>query len=203
MIRVAAILLVIALGLSTYQAGRFIDLWLTQDQLASLQYNNENYVAAGRNFDNLYMQGLSYYAAEDFNNAINALRQLNTAESNFYMGNAYAQMDRLEESLAAYEAALLLQLDFPQAEFNFTWVSGLKELANKEYEDAGGTGGQLEADEIVFDDRADDAVGEMSELELRAQGMSDEEIQDLWMRRVQTTPGDFLKLKFSYQAAQQ
>jgi Ca-activated chloride channel family protein len=32
--------------------------------------------------------------------------------------------------------------------------------------------------------------------------LSEEEIRALWMRRVQTSPGDFLRSKFAYQYAQ-
>jgi Ca-activated chloride channel family protein len=31
--------------------------------------------------------------------------------------------------------------------------------------------------------------------------MSDEEMRATWLRRVQTTPGDFLRAKFAYQTA--
>jgi Ca-activated chloride channel family protein len=33
--------------------------------------------------------------------------------------------------------------------------------------------------------------------------LSDAELQATWLRRVQTTPGDFLRVKFSYQAQEQ
>ena len=52
----------------------------------------------------------------------------------------------------------------------------------------------------MFDDRAVNAMGEMTIDEARLQGLSPEAIREMWMRRVQTTPGDFLRLKFAYQA---
>ena len=39
----------------------------------------------------------------------------------------------------------------------------------------------------------------MSTEDAIARGLSDEQLQEMWMRRVQTTPGDFLALKFAYQ----
>ena len=87
-------------------------------------------------------------------------------------------------------------------------MQGLLELEQQEYDDAGGTGGKLEADRIVFDERAKNAKQTMSAEELAAQadkvqGLSDQQLQTMWMRRVQTTPGDFLRLKFSYQQQKQ
>lgn len=200
MIKASFIILALVLAITAYQSDRIMDLWLTPNQQGSIQYRNQNYIEAARRFDNPYSTGLAFYAAEDFVNATNAFSRLDTAAAKFYLGNAYAQQELLSEAISAYDQALDLQADFPAALFNRNWVSGLKELDDAVYEDAGGTDGQLEADEIVFDDRAEDAVTEINEAQMRAQGMSDQEIEQLWMRRVQTTPGDFLALKFSYQA---
>jgi Ca-activated chloride channel family protein len=82
-------------------------------------------------------------------------------------------------------------------------VQGLYDLSQKEYEDFGGTGGKLGADGFVFDDRAKDAEQTMTEAEARSQGLTDEQIESIWMRRVQTTPAQFLEIKFSYQLAQE
>jgi Ca-activated chloride channel family protein len=108
-----------------------------------------------------------------------------------------AHAGSLKQALDAYDEALALRPDFPEATANRRWVSGLYELSQKEYDDAGGTGGMLEADEIVYDDRAKDATGTMTAQEAVAQGVSDAELEAMWMRRVQTTPGDFLRLKFA------
>jgi Ca-activated chloride channel family protein len=54
-------------------------------------------------------------------------------------------------------------------------------------------------DEIVFDDRPKQS-GDSKEVEVVTGGqMSDEELQALWLRRVQTKPADFLRAKFAYQ----
>ena len=199
MIRVVFILFFVSLAAATYQTDRFVDLWLTGDQRGSILYGGEEYIAAARSFDDVYAKGLSFYAAQDFLSATNAFGQLSTVQSLFYLGNSFAHQELLDEAIEAYDEALLQKADFPEAQFNRDWVNGLKELRDAQYEDAGGTGGQLEADEFVFDDKAEDAISEINEQQMSAQGMSDQQIEQLWMRRVQTTPGDFLALKFSYQ----
>jgi Ca-activated chloride channel family protein len=69
-------------------------------------------------------------------------------------------------------------------------------------DDAGGTGGQLEADAIVFDNRAKTA-SQTQEVDVGAgDQLSDDELRALWLRRVQTQPADFLRAKFNYQLSQ-
>ena len=56
-------------------------------------------------------------------------------------------------------------------------------------------------DDIVFDQ---DATKGDQEVEIAGgEPLSDQEIQALWLRRLQTEPADFLKSKFSFQNAQQ
>ena len=113
--------------------------------------------------------------------------------------NTRAHQGRLAEAVEAYDQALARQPQLDEARFNREWVSGLLELEEREYDDYGGTGGKLGADDVVFSDRASNAQQTMSEAEARSEGLSDEQLQEIWMRRVQTTPGDFLELKFAYQ----
>jgi Ca-activated chloride channel family protein len=57
----------------------------------------------------------------------------------------------------------------------------------------------VKPDEIVFDDRPQQS-GDSQEVEFVTGGqMSDEQLQALWLRRVQTKPADFLRTKFAYQ----
>jgi Ca-activated chloride channel family protein len=67
-------------------------------------------------------------------------------------------------------------------------------------DDYGGTGGQLEADEIVLSDRPKNS-GNTETDEGEASVLSDQEIRAMWLRRVETRPADFLRLKFAYQLA--
>ena len=126
------------------------------------------------------------------------------AHLHFNLGNALSKQEKLDEAIAAYEQALALQPDFPEAVFNLDWVTGLKEVDEKEYDDAGGTGGNLKADRTVMDETGAKAQTEISDREFKADsGMTDEQLQSMWMQRVQTTPADFLQFKFSYQLGQQ
>ena len=173
---------------------------LTPDQQGRYYYERGEFNKAARAFTRPLWKGLAFYAAKDYASAAPLFAELDNAQGYFYLGNALARQERLAEAVDAYNKALGLQPDFEEAAFNLDWVTGLLELEHKEYEDAGGTGGKLRADKIVFDERAKNARQTTTAQEMKAaQGLSDEQIQTMWMRRVQTTPGDFLRLKFSYQ----
>ena len=176
-----------------------LDWFLTPDQQGRLWLEHGEPLRAARSFEDRLWKGLAYCEAGEFASAAAALAPLDTARGRFQYGNALARQERLPEAVAAYQRALALEPELREAVFNLDWVQGLLELDQTEYEDAGGTGGKLEADKIVFDEEGAKGKGEMTVEEARSQGLSEAQLRELWMRRVQTTPADFLRLKFSYQ----
>lgn len=197
------LLMLCLLSWSGLASAAFIDWWLTSDQQARLLYERGQYAAAAQRFADPMWKGLAYYSAQDFASAAAMFATVETPEGRFYLGNSLAHADKLAEANDAYLEALQMRADFPEAVFNQEWVAGILDIENREYEDAGGTGGKLAADEIVFDDKASNAQGEMTVEEAQQQGLTDQQLQEMWMRRVQTTPGDFLELKFAYQLQKQ
>jgi Ca-activated chloride channel family protein len=178
---------------------RMLGWFLTPDQQGRLWLERGDPERAARCFEDPLWKGLAFYAAEEWEPAAPVLATTQTTGGRFQYANTLARLERLPEAVAAYDAVLAEEPDLAEATFNRDWVAGLLALDEKEYDDAGGTGGKLEADRIVFDDKAANAKGEMTQQEARAQGLSEAELRDMWMRRVQTTPGDFLRLKFAYQ----
>lgn len=174
--------------------------FMTEDQQGRAWLEAGEPGRSAQRFRDPLWKGIALEAAGELAGAAFAYSQVQTARGAFQQGNALARLEQLPAAVAAYERALALDPGFADASFNLDWVRGLIELDSNVYEDFGGTGGQLEADEIVFDERAANAVGEMTIEAARAQGLSEQELREMWMRRVQTTPGEFLRLKFSYQA---
>lgn len=181
-------------------ADGFIDWWLTSDQQGRFYFQRGEFQKSARVFEQIKWKTIAFYKAGDFSNAASLLEGAETPEDLFLLGNALAKQEKLAPAVDAYKQALQLKPNFPEAVFNLDWVQGLLDLSQKEYEDNGGTGGKLGADRIVIDKRGDKGQGEMSAQEVKAQrGLTDEQIRTMWMRRVQTTPGDFLAYKFYYQ----
>ncbi len=182
----------------------FVDWWLTPDQQGRLYFEREDFQKSARAFEQTEWKAIAFYRAGDFANAAALFQNIETPEGRFYLGNALAKQEKLAPAIAAYKEALALKPDFPEATFNLEWVEGLLRQDQKEYEDAGGTGGKLGADRVVFDERGARGKAEMSAQQLQAEkGLTDAQLQEIWMRRVQTTPGDFLKYKFSFQVRNQ
>ena len=184
-------------------AQEFIDWWLTPDQQGRYYFEKGDYLKAARSFEQPLWKAISFYKSGDFTSAQLLFEGMETAEGYFYLGNTLARQENLAQSAEAYRKALEKKNDFSQALFNLEWVEGLLELEKKQYEDQGGTGGKLGADRIVFDERGAKGEGKMTARELQAQkGLTDVQLREMWMRRVQTTPGDFLAFKFQYQLQQ-
>ncbi len=181
-------------------ADGFLDWWLTPDQQGRLHFQRGDYLKSARKFEISNWKATAFYRAGDFANAAALFANDKSPEGYFLMGNALAKQEKLAPAIEAYKNAIELKPDFEEAAFNLQWVEGLLKLSQKEYDDAGGTGGKLGADRIVIDERGAKGKGETSAQELQAQsGLSNEQIHDMWMRRVQTTPGEFLAYKFRYQ----
>lgn len=181
-------------------AGSVIDWFLTPDQQGRLYFERGDYSAAASSFIDPKWKAIAFYRARDYAQAAALFETMETAEGYFLLGNSLARQEKLEAAVGAYRQALKLQAEFPEATFNLDWVNGLLELSKKEYDDAGGTDGKLGADRTVVDERGSQATAEFNQQQAKAQtGLSEQQLQEMWMRRVQTTPGDFLRYKFSYQ----
>jgi Ca-activated chloride channel family protein len=63
------------------------------------------------------------------------------------------------------------------------------------------TGGKMEADDFDFDFNADKGQAPPETAAAGGQTLNDEQVQALWLRRVQTRPADFLRARFAYQQA--
>ena len=53
------------------------------------------------------------------------------------------------------------------------------------------------ADEVVFDERGE--KGESGEVDMSL--LSDEQLSEMWMRRLSTSPADFLRTRFAMESA--
>jgi Ca-activated chloride channel family protein len=89
--------------------------------------------------------------------------------------------------------------NWPEAQANRALAEARRQQLAPPDDDAGGTGGQEKADEYVFNDRPQQS-GDKKDVEVIAgENLSNDQVQALWLRRVQTKPADFLRAKFAYQ----
>ena len=123
------------------------DLWKNRDQRATEAFDSENYDQAAEQFRDGRWRAASHYRQGNYEAAIAELEQLDDAESHYNRGNALARMFRLEESLAAYDAALALAPDNEDAIRNRAIVEELLEEQQEQEQQQEGDEGDNEEEQ--------------------------------------------------------
>lgn len=172
-------------------------LWLTPDQQGCRLLAHGEFTAAAEAFRDPQWQGIAWYRAGEFEKAARAFSLREGAEARFDEGNARLLLGKYEEAIACYDRALEQRPGWSEAVENRALAAARAKALELEGGEA--TGGQLEADEVIFDLKAGKS-GESSEV-AGGEALSAQEIQALWLRRVQTRPADFLRAKFAFQEA--
>jgi Ca-activated chloride channel family protein len=187
------------------QTKGFLNLWLTADQQGRYHFEKGRYTEAALCFEDPLWKGVAFYFAQDYEAAIQQFSRVETAEGYFNLGNAYAHLGDYDQAKSSYDQALDLEPDFIEAEQNRKQIQAIldKQAAEKEKEQRGGEpGAQLDPDEIRMADPSDPTKRPETEgdpIEIKQEMYSDEQLNEMWMRRVQISPADFLRMKFAYQ----
>jgi len=144
-------------------------------------------------------KGSACYRAQDWACAVDQFARLETAEAYFNLANAYAQRSAYELAIEAYDRSLERRADWPEAVDNRALVAALIAVPEEEEEGAGGPpqDPNLAPDDVKFDDQGKD--GKRGEIDQAL--FSDEQIAEMWLRGVQTTPADFLFRRFAFEVA--
>ena len=176
-----------------------ITLFLTPDQQGRILFQKERYADAAETFRDPLWQATAWYRASEFKKAAGILTGIDTTEGAFNHGNALAMQGQYADAIKRYERAIALRPEWKDAQVNLAIArQGAEKLKRESGE---GTGGKLGADEIRFsEDKPTDRSGGEETVE-GAVKLSDAEMRATWLRRVQTKPADFLRVKFAYQAA--
>lgn len=199
------LLVFLAITLGTVSCGdtfRFADLWLTPDQQGRWYFERGDYQTAAARFDDPLWRGTAYYASEDFESAAGQFSLVDSAEGWFNRGNALAHLESYPEAVAAYEQALERQPEYPEAEANRDYVNLFIPWRP---EGGGGESGVAGrdgmADEIVFDADQQRLNEEGIDTVMEEEGgmLSEQQMAEMWLRQVETSPADFLRWKFAWQ----
>ena len=167
------------------------DFWFTADQQGDQLLANGDFVEAAAIYEDPIRQGVAYFRAGDFESAAGAFARVDQAESAFDRGNSLVMLGKYDDAIASYDRALQFKPDWKEGKDNRAIAVARRDKMIPPDDDSGGTGGQLKADEIVFDDRAQNA-SQTQEVEVgKGEQLSDGELRKLWLKRVQTKPADF------------
>ncbi|MCG6943384.1 MAG: VWA domain-containing protein [Thiohalocapsa sp.] len=99
-------------------AQRWHDLWQRRDQQAASALERGAFDRARDVADDPARAGAARYRLGDYEAAADAFAGGGTADDAYNLGNALARAGRLEDALAAYDAALARQPDMPDALYN-------------------------------------------------------------------------------------
>ena len=144
--------------------------------------------------------GTAQYRNGDFEAATKTFARVPGAIGAYNQGNASLMHGKYDQAIASYDRALGFRPGWREAEENKALALARKakiETSGQDRDEAQTT--DEKPDDIVFDQKGENQNAKPVEL---AEGeVSDEQLRATWLRRVQTTPGDFLQAKFAYQAA--
>lgn len=127
--------LVFALGMIAFalaqpqgaRASTWDDLWATPDQQGQLAFEGGDFGAAAQSFDRADWKGAAAYRAGQFDAAVRDF-----AGDDYNRGNALAKAGRLEDALAAYDAALANDPSDGDAQFNRDLIAKMLEEQSKQ-----------------------------------------------------------------------
>ncbi len=183
--------------------ARWIDLWLSPNQQGQWYFSQGEYLKAAQLFDHTQWRATAFYSAQEFLIADTLWEKEPGYLALYHRGNALAHQQRYQHAIESYRLSLKLQPDFLPARENLSLVEVLAKQPAAVTDYSSGEKARLEADEIVFEKNTE-RMRQASENEsIEAGQLSSEEVQALWMRRLQSTPSDFLRLKFRYQLQQE
>jgi Ca-activated chloride channel family protein len=183
-------------------AFEWADLWFTPDQQGQRLMDKGEYLQAAEKFKTPEQIGVALFMAGDFESAASVLGRAGSAEAHYNRGNASIMLGQYDAAIEAYQKALSKRPDWPEAEQNLQIAILRKQALAPPDDDYGGTGGELEADELVFDQsgRVNKSSSEQV-IDAAEQQQGEDAMRAMWLRKVETRPADFLAVRFNYQLA--
>ena len=197
-----SLLILLLVQVPSAMAFEWLDLWLTPDQQAQRYMDQGEYQKAAAKYTTPEQIGVALFLAGEFETAASVLGRSASADANYNRGNANIMLGQYEAAIEAYQAALSKRPDWPEAEQNLQIAILRKQALATPDDDFGGTGGQLEADEYVFDQAGGENKSSGEEvIDAAEQNLGEDAMRAMWLRKVETRPADFLAVRFNYQLA--
>jgi Ca-activated chloride channel family protein len=174
--------------------------WTTADRRGDRLLREKRFADAAKAYADPWRIGVAQYRNGDFEAAAKTFARVPGANGAFDQGNAWLMHGQYASAIKSYDRALSFRPGWKEAKEN----KALAIARQKVIEQSGKDREQESADaykpdEIVFDQKRENKDGKPTELS--EQTLTQEQLRATWLRHVQTTPGDFLRAKFAYQAA--
>ena len=174
----------------------FADLWATRDQQGRREFERGDFKRAAELFRDPMWKGAACYRAGDYACAVDAFASVESPEAWYDLGNAYARQGELKLAVAAYDKAIASRPAWADARSNRDLVASRIPRPKPDEGQAAADPNQ-KPDEVKLDDEG--KKGKRGQLDVKH--LTDEQIDQIWLRGVQTSPADFLRQKFAVQAS--
>ncbi|MGU9857239.1 VWA domain-containing protein [Pseudomonas sp. LF245] len=179
---------VLLLGLLLPPTQAEANPFLTPDQQGRWAFEHHHYPEAAARFVDPYWKGIAAYNAADYDLAQTTFAAMSTAQAAFYLGNIHVRRFKFDDAISAYQQALQLQADFPEARANLALAIALK----KDTESAANNTPEVKPDEVKFDK----APGKGQSKTVQTEQANNDA---LWLQNLTTSPANFLRRKFALQ----
>jgi Ca-activated chloride channel family protein len=174
------------------------DFWRTPDQRGDAFLRARNFSDAEKAYADPWRIGVAQYRTGSFEAAAKTFARVPGAPGAFDAGNAWLMHGKYDQAIAAYDRALGFRPGWKEAEENRALAAARRDALAATGEDREEGEPSDKPDDVVFDQKGG---GEKKPQDLAGgAALSDAALQATWLRRVQTTPGDFLEAKFAYEA---
>lgn len=196
--RISLAVLVAAIALLAYGSINNPNFWRNATQRGDRLMAEKNYRAASKAYDDPWRIGVAQYRNGDFKAAAQTFTRVPGANGAFNSGNALLMQGQYDAAIAAYDRALGFRPGWQAARDNQALA-----VARKQRIDTAGEQREQKStdayspDGTVVDHKGDERKSKPLDMN---SPLSDAELRASWLRRVQTTPADFLRAKFAYQA---
>ncbi|GAA5121249.1 tetratricopeptide repeat protein [Luteolibacter yonseiensis] len=195
-LQTAALLLAITLGAGSLRNPQF---WESDDRRGDRLMRRHLYQQAAVAYQDAFRRGVAQYRDGQFEAAAGTFARVPGAEGFYNAANAWLMHGQYERAIATYDRALSIRPHWKEAEENKAIA-----IARHDRMDASGKNRDQESadaydpDEIVTDGKGGNENDK--DREPLDGDASDAALQATWLRSVKTTPAQFLKAKFAWQA---
>ncbi len=173
-------------------------LWQNRDQQAASAMQQQQFQQAAEQFEDPLWRASALYRSGDYQQAAELFSQFNSVDSHYNRGNALAKAGQLPEAIAAYQAALKINSEHQDSQFNLALLQSLMEQEQEQQSNSDQQGDEGEQQSGESPQQGDDGEaqsqpgeqsGEQSEQQSSSQPSDSEESQS-GSESQQATPQD-------------
>ena len=194
---ITGLVLAAVLGIGTW---RDPDFWRTADQRGDALMKRKLFAQAAKAFHDPMRRGIAQYRDGQFEAAAGTFAKVPGAPGLYNAANAWLMHGQYDRAIGLYDRALSIQPDWREAVDNKAVAIARRDRLTVPDEDREQESADAyDPDDITFDNKGGNEQKDPRPIEA---GGNDAALLATWLRRVKTTPGQFLKAKFAWQASQ-